>query len=239
MQAKEVLARLKALESPKDREGMARFGIKPAHALGISVTKLREIGKEIGRDHELALELWASGIHEARILATVIDDPQLVSRAQMESWVEDFDSWDLCDQACMNLFWRAENGVEMAFEWAERDEEFVKRASFALMARFATKRAKASDELLESFLPVIEMAAEDDRNFVRKAVNWALRGIGKRNSHLNELAIECANRILVRDSSSARWIARDALRELTSDKIKARLWPDRLHGPQGSEPGAT
>ena len=223
MQANEVLARLKALESPKDREGMARFGIKPAHALGISVTKLRVIGKEIGRDHELALELWASGIHEARILATVIDDPQIVSREQMESWVVDFDSWDLCDQTCMNLFWRAEDGIEMAFEWAERDEEFVKRASFALMARFATKRAKASDELLESFLPVIERAADDDRNFVRKAVNWALRGIGKRNAHLNELAIECANRILVRDSSSARWIARDALRELTSDKIKARL----------------
>jgi 3-methyladenine DNA glycosylase AlkD len=223
MQANEVLARLEALESPKDREGMARFAIRPGHALGISMTKLRAIAKEIGRDHDLALELWTSGIHEARLLATIIDDPLLVSRAQMESWVKDFDSWDLCDQACMNLFWRTEDGVEMVFEWAGRDEEFVKRASFALMARFATKRAKASDELLESFLPVIEKAADDDRNFVRKAVNWALRGIGKRNAHLSESAIECANRILVRDSKSARWIARDALRELTSDKVRARL----------------
>jgi 3-methyladenine DNA glycosylase AlkD len=223
MQANEVLGRLEALESPKDREGMARFGIRPRRALGISVVKLRAIAKEIGRNHDLALELWASGIHEARILATIIDDPQLVSRAQMESWVQDFDSWDLCDQACMNLFWRTEDGVEMAFEWAGREEEFVKRASFALMARFATKRSKASDELLESFLPVIEKAADDDRNFVRKAVNWALRGIGKRNAHLNALAIECAERIRAQDTKGSRWIANDAHRELTSDKVRARL----------------
>ena len=223
MQANDVLARLEALESPRDREGMARYGIRPGRALGISLVKLRAVAKEIGRNHKLALELWASGIHEARILATIIDDPQLVSRAQMESWVRDFDSWDLCDQACMNLFWRTEEGAEMAFEWAGRDEEFVKRASFALMARFATKRSKASDELLESFLPVIEKAADDDRNFVRKAVNWALRGIGKRNAHLNALAIECAERIRAQDPKSSRWIANDALRELKSDKVRERL----------------
>jgi len=202
---------------------MARFGVNPDNALGISVVKLRTIAKETGRDHHLALELWASGIHEARILATIIDDPKLVTREQMQSWVEDFDSWDLCDQACMNLFWRAEGGVEMAFAWAEREEEFVKRAAFALMARYATKRAKSSDGLLESFLPVIEEASDDDRNFVRKAVNWALRGIGKRNAHLNELAIATAERIRARDTKSARWIANDALRELTSAKAKARL----------------
>jgi len=223
MQATEVLARLEALESPKDREGMARFGIKPDHALGIGMTKLRAIAREVGRDHDLALELWSSGMHEARILATIVDDPKRVSREQMESWVVDFDSWDLCDQACMNLFWRAEDSVEMAFEWAERDEEFVKRAAFALMARFATKGARATDGLLESFLPTIERASDDERNFVRKAVNWALRGIGKRNLHLNELAIECAERIRARNTKSSRWIASDALRELKSDKIRARL----------------
>ncbi len=223
MQANEVLARLEALESPKDREGMARFGIKPGHPLGISMTKLRVIAKEMGRDHELALELWTSGIHEARLLATIIDDPSLVTKQQMQTWVEDFDSWDLCDQACMNLFWRTEDGVDLAFEWAERDEEFVKRASFALMARFATKRAKASDELLESFLPVIEKASDDNRNFVRKAVNWALRQVGKRNVRLNELAIECAERIRAQNTKSSRWIASDALKELKSDKIRARL----------------
>ncbi len=223
MQANKVLARLEALESPKDREGMARFGIKPGRALGISMTKLRAIAKEVGRDHNLALELWTSGIHEARLLATIIDDPSLVTKQQMQTWVKDFDSWDLCDQACMNLFWRTKDGVEMAFEWAERDEEFVKRASFALMARFATKTSKASDELLESFLPVIEKTADDDRNFVRKAVNWALRGIGKRNAHLNRLAIESAERIRAQNTKSSRWIASDALRELTSDKVRARL----------------
>ena len=223
MDADQVLQRLRALESPIDREGMARFGINPDQALGINVAKLRAIAKEIGRDHDLALELWASGIHEARILATIVDDPKLVSKQQMQSWVEDFDSWDLCDQACMNLFWRVEGSVELAFEWASRDEEFVKRAAFALMARFATKRAKASDELLESFLPVIEKAADDDRNYVRKGVNWALRGIGKLNVHLNELAISSAERIRTRDTRSARWIADDALRELTSAKVRARL----------------
>ncbi len=223
MDVNEVLQRLRAVESPRDREGMARFGINPDRALGISVAKLRGIAKETGSDHELALELWASGIHEARLLATIIEDPRLVSKKQMQSWVEDFDSWDLCDQACMNLFWRVEGSVELAFEWASRDEEFVKRAAFALMARFATKTGGASDELLESFLPVIEKAADDDRNYVRKAVNWALRGIGKRNTHLNELAIASAERIRTRDTKSARWIANDALRELTSDKIRARL----------------
>jgi 3-methyladenine DNA glycosylase AlkD len=223
MDVDQVLQRLRALESPRDREGMARFGINPHHALGISVAKLRAIAREIGRDHDLALGLWASGIHEARILATIVDDPKLVSKEQMQSWVEDFDSWDLCDQACMNLFWRAECGVEVALEWAGRDEEFVKRAAFALMARFATKRAKASDELLESFLPIIEEASDDDRNFVRKSVNWALRGIGKRNAHLNELAIASAERIRGQNTKSARWIANDALRELTSDGVQARL----------------
>ncbi|HZK50728.1 MAG TPA: DNA alkylation repair protein [Actinomycetota bacterium] len=223
MDVDQVLQRLRALESPRDREGMARFGINPDHALGISVTKLRAIAKETGRDHDLALELWASGIHEARILATIVDDPELVSKQQMQSWVEDFDSWDLCDQACMNLFWRVDGSVELAFEWASLDDELVKRAAFALMARFATKRAKAPDDLLESFLPVIEKAADDDRNYVRKAVNWALRGIGKRNLHLNELAIASAGRIRARDTKSAGWIANDALQELTSDKVRARL----------------
>jgi 3-methyladenine DNA glycosylase AlkD len=223
MDSDEVLERLRALESPKDREGMARFGINPAHALGISVAKLRVIGKEIGRDHDLALELWASGVHEARILATIVDDPKLVTEQQMRSWVEDLDSWDLCDQACMNLFWRTSSGIDLALEWTERDEVFVKRAGFAIMARLATKKANAPDEVLESFLPVIERASDDDRNFVRKAVNWALRQIGKRNVHLNGLAIDAAERIRERGTKSARWIANDALRELTSEKIRARL----------------
>jgi 3-methyladenine DNA glycosylase AlkD len=221
--ADEVIETLRGMASPHDREGMGRFGINTERALGISVTTLRGIAKEVGRDHTLAAELWESGIHEARLLATLVDDPQAVTGEQMEAWVADFDSWDLCDQCCMNLFWRTPFVTEKASQWAQRDEEFVKRAAFALIARLATKRAKASDELLESFFPIIEGAAGDDRNFVRKAVNWALRQIGKSNRHLNNLAIESAQRIEAQDSKSARWIARDALRELTSDKVQGRL----------------
>jgi 3-methyladenine DNA glycosylase AlkD len=219
----EVIESLRGMASPNDREGMARFGINTERALGISVTTLRGIAKELGRDHTLAGELWESGIHEARLLATLVDDPQAVTSEQMEAWVADFDSWDLCDQCCMNLFWRTPFAVDKASLWAGRDEEFVKRAAFVLMARLATKRAKAPDELLESFLPIIEGAADDDRNFVRKAVNWALRQIGKSNRHLNAKAIKSAERIRAQDTKSARWIANDALRELTSDKVQARL----------------
>ena len=221
--AEDVIETLRGMGSPRDREGMARFGINTERALGISVTTLRGLAKEIGRDHALAGELWDSGIHEARLLATLVDDPPAVTSEQMEAWAADFDSWDLCDQCCMNLFWRTPYMVEKASEWAQRDEEFVKRAAFALMARLATKKAKAPDELLESFLPIIERAADDDRNFVRKAVNWALRQIGKSNRHLNAKAIESAQRIRAQDTNSARWIANDALRELTSGKVQARL----------------
>jgi 3-methyladenine DNA glycosylase AlkD len=221
--ANDVIETLRGIASPRDREGMARFGINTERALGISVTTLRGVAKEIGRDHALAVGLWESSIHEARLLATLVDDPEAVTSEQMDAWAADFDSWDLCDQCCMNLFWRAPYAVEKASQWARHDEEFVKRAAFALMARLATKKAKAADELLESFLPIIERAADDDRNFVRKAVNWALRQIGKSNRHLNELAIESAERIGAQDTKSARWIANDALRELTSDKVQARL----------------
>ncbi|MDQ4058271.1 MAG: DNA alkylation repair protein [Actinomycetota bacterium] len=221
--ADDVIETLKGMASPRDREGMARFGINTERALGISVATLRTVAKETGRDHALAMRLWDSGIHEARLLATLVDDPKAVTSEQMEAWAADFDSWDLCDQCCMNLFWRTPYVLEKASQWARRDEEFVKRAAFALMARLATKKAKAADEPLESFLPIIERAADDDRNFVRKAVNWALRQIGKSNRHLNELAIKTAERIGTQDSKSARWIAKDALRELTSDKVRARL----------------
>jgi len=221
--ADDVIETLRGMGSPHDREGMARFGINTERALGISVTTLRGTAKELGRDHTLALELWDSGIHEARLLATLVDEPTAVTSEQMETWAAGFDSWDLCDQCCMNLFWRTPFAIEKASEWAQRDEEFVKRAAFALIARLATKSVKAPDELLESFLAVIEHSADDDRNFVRKGVNWALRQIGKRNRHLNALAIASAERIEAQDTKRARWIARDALRELTSDKVQARL----------------
>ncbi|MCJ7832376.1 MAG: DNA alkylation repair protein, partial [Actinobacteria bacterium] len=192
-------------------------------ALGISVTDLRKIARRLGRDHGLAADLWKSGIHEARILAALVDEPSKVTQAQAERWVKTFDSWDLCDQVCANLFDRTPFAYEMAVEWPGREPEFVKRAGFSLMAALASHDKTARDTTLAAFLPVIEREAWDDRNFVKKAVNWALRGIGKSNLALNAAAIECAERIAGQDSRSARWIARDALRELASEKVQSRL----------------
>ena len=184
---------------------------------------LRQMGKEIGRDHDLAERLWTSGIHEGRILATLVADPGRVTEAQMERWVLDFDSWDVCDQCCSNLFGRTALAQQKAVEWSGRDEEFVKRAGFVLMARLAVTEKKADDALFTPFLSIIQRAAGDERNFVRKAVNWALRQIGKRNRHLNRLAIETAQTIAQMDSKAARWIAADALRELQGEKVQERL----------------
>jgi 3-methyladenine DNA glycosylase AlkD len=218
----EILARLHALANPDNVAGMARYGINTQGTLGISIYTLRPIAKEIGRDHALALALWDSAVHEARILASYIDDPIQVTEAQLERWVTDFDSWDVCDQVC-DLFGRTPFAYQKAFEWSQRHEEFVKRAGFVLMAELAAHDKKAPDEKLAQFLPVIAREATDERNFVKKAVNWALRNIGKRNRHLNELAIETAQQIRQVPSKAARWIAADALRELAGEKVQARL----------------
>jgi len=223
MQYKDILEKLKSLSDPKAVEGMARFGINTQNTYGVSIPNLRKIAKEAGRDHALAQQLWASGIHEARILAGMIDDPKAVTEEQIEAWVEDFDSWDVCDQCCMNLFQKTSFAYQKAAEWSFREEEFVKRAAFVLMACLAVGDKKAKDEQFEEFLPVIKREASDDRNFVRKAVNWALRQIGKRNLHLNEQAIKTAREIQEMDLKSARWVASDALRELTSEAVKGRL----------------
>ena len=217
-----VLAHLQSLANPDNVAGMARYGINTHDTLGISIYTLRPIAKEIGRDHALALALWNSGVHEARILASYIDDPLQVTEAQLERWVTDFDSWDVCDQVC-DLFGRTPFAYQKAFEWSQRQEEFVKRAGFVLIAELAAHDKKAPDENLAQFLPVIARESADERNFVRKAVNWALRNIGKRNRHLNELAIETAQQIRQMPSKSARWVAADALRELTGEKVQARL----------------
>jgi len=174
---------------------MARFGINPDNNYGVSVATLRKMAKEIGTDHNLAIQLWQSGIHEARMMACLIDDPKLVTQEQMQNWVMDFDSWDICDQCCSNLFRKTEYARQKVLEWSSAEEEFVKRAGFVLMAVLAVHDKKADDSLLEYFLPVIKAGAADDRNFVRKAVNWALRQIGKRNLHLNSKAIETAREI--------------------------------------------
>jgi 3-methyladenine DNA glycosylase AlkD len=220
----ETLDRMRDLARPGRREGMARFGINPDRALGVRIPDLRRLAKEIGTDHRLALALWRTGVHEARILASMIDDPAKVTERQMESWVADFDSWDLCDQCCGNLFDRLPFAYGKAMEWADRDEEFVKRAAFALVAWSAVHDKTADDRVFLEFLPVIEREAADDRNFVKKAVNWSLRQIGKRNRRLHRAAVASARRLTRQQNSiSARWIGTDALRELTGEAVMKRL----------------
>jgi 3-methyladenine DNA glycosylase AlkD len=232
----EILAELRAMGSEANRAGMARYGINVDHAFGVSVYELRKIAKRVGRDHELALALWATGNHEARLLACFVDDPAAVTERQMESWARGFDSWDLCDQATTSLFDQTPHAWAKAREWAGRDEEWVRRGGFALMAGLAVHDKAADDRAFLKLLPLIERAATDERNFVKKAVNWALRNLGKRNRALNAAAIACAAKIRAAANRraggerggdaaarSARWIAADALRELTSDKIQARL----------------
>ena len=184
---------------------------------------MRKMVREIGKDHELALELWETGIHEARMLACFIDRPDMVTEKQLESWVKNFDSWDVCDQCCSNLFDRTRFAHKKAVEWCVREEEFVRRAGFVLMACLAVHDKKAGDQAFIEFLPLIKTHAGDERNYVKKAVNWALRQIGKRNQNLNEAAIKTAEEIRQMDSRSARWIASDALRELTGDAVQKKL----------------
>ena len=219
----EILRRLKANANPAGLEGMAKFGILTENALGLSMPFLRQTAKSAGIDHALALRLWRSGIHEARILAALVDDPAQVTSSQMESWVKEFDSWDVCDQVCGNLFDRTRLGRRKAAAWTRRKPEFIRRAGFALIAALAWHDKEAGDELFLGYLPLIEKYASDERNFVKKAVNWALRNIGKRNRTLNRAAVVCARRIARQESRAARWVAADAIRELTNPKTIARI----------------
>jgi 3-methyladenine DNA glycosylase AlkD len=221
--SKEILEQLKAQANPANVEGMARYGINPHNTLGVSMPVLRAIARQTKRNHPLALELWDSGIHEACILAVLVADPKQVDEELMEHWVYDFDSWDVCDQVCSNLFDKTPFAYQKAVEWAGRQPEYVKRAGFVLMAALAVHDKQATDRSFEVFFPVILREAVDERNFVKKAVNWALRGIGKRNKVLNAQATDLARQIAQIDSRVARWIASDALKELTSAKIQAKL----------------
>jgi 3-methyladenine DNA glycosylase AlkD len=223
MRYREVLEELRARANPADLEGMARFGIDTSQALGGSrLPDLRALAKRIGPDHSLARQLWRSKVHEARILASMVDDPALVTEEQMEEWASEFDSWDVVDGVCCTLFDKTPYAWDKAVLWSEREEEFVKRAGFTLMACLAVHDKKSPDARFESLLPIIEREAIDRRNYVRKAVNWALRQIGKRNLRLNRQAIATANRIL-EGPRSARWVASDALRELTGDPVQRKL----------------
>ncbi len=223
MSAGAILAEMKSKADPKAVEGMARFGISSENTLGLSMPTVRGIAKRTGRDHGLAQELWKSGIHEARILAAFVDEPEKVTEAQMEKWVAGFDSWDVCDQVCSGLFDRTPYAFRKALEWSRREEEFVKRAGFVLMAALAVHDKKAPDSAFEGFFPAIERGSTDQRNFVKKAVNWALRQVGKRDRMLNRRALEVAAKISKIDSPSAKWVASDAIRELKSEAVQKKL----------------
>jgi len=202
---------------------MARFGVQSSNSFGVSVPTLRTLASEVGRNHTLALKLWETGLHDARLLATMIDDPRQVTVDQMDKWVGDLDSWDVVDGSCGNLFDKTPFAVAKAKEWCKRDEEFVKRAGFVLMAELAVHDKNAKDQVFLDFLPLIVGGASDKRNFVKKAVNWSLRQIGKRNLKLNKAAASTALKIRKIESGSAKWIASDALRELKSPQVLKRL----------------
>lgn len=223
MTSKKIISDLEKLKNSKSVEGMARFGINPESALGISIPTLRNKAKEVGINHELALELWDSGIHEIRILASMIDEPEKVTKSQMNTWVKDFNSWDLCDQCCMNLFRKTKFATDLPFIWAKKKSEYVKRAGFVMMAVNSVHNKNLSDENIKEYFPLIIKHSFDDRNFVKKAVNWALRQIGKRNLNLNKEAIIVCKQLIAEDSTVANWIASDSLEELTSDKIISRI----------------
>ena len=219
----QIIKKLKSLSNTKNRQGMARFGIETSKAFGISIPNLRAIAKEVGKDHKLAQQLWNSGYHEARILACFIDDPKEVTEKQLDEWVLGFNSWDLCDQCCNNLFDKTPFVTKKINEWSAREEEFVRRAGIVLMACLAVHDKKMSDAEFEPFFKIIKKYSTDERNFVKKAVNWALRQIGKRNLALNKQAIIVGKSIQTINSKPAKWIAHDALRELQSEAVQERL----------------
>jgi 3-methyladenine DNA glycosylase AlkD len=219
----EVLKRLNAAARPDQLKDMAKFGMAVERRLGISIPNLRKLAKEVGKNHDLALALWKTRIAEAMILASMIDNPKQLTEAQMEDWVIGFDSWDVCDQVCDNLFDKLPLAWAKTIDWAEREEEFVKRSAFSLIAYLACHDKQANDEKFIGLLPVIIQQSLDERNFVKKAVNWALRSIGKKNLNLNQAAINAAKEIQRLDSRTARWIASDALRELESEAVQRRL----------------
>lgn len=218
-----VMLELASKGSKRNLAGMQRFGITTHNGLGVSIPNIRSLAKKIGPNHSLALKLWGTKVHEARILAPMIEEPASFSSSQADLWTSQLYSWDVCDQYCGNLVWQAPFAWEKVWLWAQDEREFVRRAGFALIAALTVKDKEASNSKFLRVLPLIEKYSFDNRNFVRKAVNWALRQIGKRNRVLNRAAISCGQRIKSKGDASSRWIAADALRELQSDAVARRL----------------
>ena len=219
----DIIKELKKLSVPNRKADFLRFGINIDNALFIQMPVLRDIAKSVGKNHKLVEDLWNTGIHEARIIACLIDEPDKVTEKQMEKWVKDFNSWDICDQCCNNLFRKTRFAHQKAVEWSSREEEFVKRAGFVMMAVLAVHDKKSEDNVFLKFLKIAKKESTDERNFVKKAVNWAIRQIGKRNELLNQKATAICHQIEKKDSKSSKWIAKDALRELNSEEVKKRL----------------
>ena len=218
-----VLEQLKLRGDPENIKGMSRFGMATDQRLSVPVPEMRKIAKRVGKDHALAVALWKTGVQEARIVAALIDVPEEVTEYQMETWVGDLNSWDACDQVCLNLFGKTPYAQQKISEWSRREGEFVKRAAYAIIAGLAWHDKKAADDQFIGYFPVIKSGATDERNFVKKAVSRALRTIGKRNLELNKAAIQVAREIQEFDSRAARWIASDTLRELEGERVQARL----------------
>jgi len=223
MDTTQFLKTLQSLANPKAKAALSHFKIETKIAYGISTPVLKKIAKQVGKNHELAQELWATEVFEARAIATLIEEPEKVTEKQMESWLKDFDNWAIVDACCCYLFRLMPNAYDKAMEWTSREMEFEKRAGFSLMAYLAVHDKKESDKKFEQFFPYIKRESVDERNFVKKAVNWALRQIGKRNARLNRLAINVAKEIQKQNSRSAKWVAADSLRELQSGAVQKRV----------------
>lgn len=223
MTSTQVIEQLRSMGNADNVAGMKRFGIRGSEILGISMADLRKLARPLSPSHDLALELWETGIHEARLLATLVEDPAAVDGKQMDAWAEDIESWDLCDQCCINVFRFTDEAPGKVYEWAKRDEEFVKRAGYSLLATLAVKPKHLPNSVFVEAFPLIIEGAKDDRNFVKKSVNWALRQIGKRNKELHPLALEVAKELTASSNRAERWVGKDALRELSSEKTIARL----------------
>ena len=223
MNIKNIIKKLKSLSNPKTVEGMVRFGIAANKTLGISMPVLRKLGKEIGKNHQLAIGLWDSGYHEAKILASIVAEIEKVDGKLMDKWIKGFDSWDVCDQVMMNLFWRSPLAYRKAMEWCDLEPEFERRAGFALMAILGWKDKEAKNSDYDKFIPLILKYSDDNRNYVKKAINWAIRQIGKKNKALNKKFIKVAEDVAKLDNKTAKWIAGDATRELKSEAVQKRL----------------
>jgi len=223
MNAEEIITHLKKHENTAHLHNMNRFGINTNNALGVPLSILRPYAKKIGTNHTLALNLWKTRVHEARLLATLIDNPKKVDEQQMEQWASDFQCWDLCDQCCLNLFDKTEYTLQKIQEWSKREEEFVKRAGFVLIAALAIHNKEAANQYFNQFYPLLIRESTDERIYVKKAISWALRSIGKRNHVLNKKAIKIAKEIREKKNKTSQWIAAQTINELTSQKIQERI----------------